>query len=176
MVLLTLGMFFVWSIIGLQLWGGLLESRCYYPPTRQYDIPLVRCSSSSMPMVGMGTNCNGEIPSNWVCTPVRSTDVFTVGSTDNTSNLYSSTTYTEIKSSQTFLLNRTNGRAIVIGSDQHKDECRIECPGCRSEKVWYREPGTTVDTPVEIMLNLDQSKWITTGELIFARGKKNREK
>ena len=139
-VVLTLGMFFVWSVIGLQLWGGVMESRCYYPPTRQYDIPLVRCTSAAMPLVGIGANCNvnSQLPSSWTCTPVTKDDVFTIGSLDTTSSLHSTTKYTELKASHEFPLNRSTGLADIPYNSSSTEECRVVCSGCRTgSKIWY---------------------------------------
>jgi hypothetical protein len=139
-VVLTLGMFFVWSVIGLQLWGGVMESRCYYPPTRQYDIPLVRCTSAAMPLVGIGANCNvnSHLPSSWTCTPVTKDDVFTIGSLDTTSSLHSTTKYTELKASHEFPLNRSTGLADIPYNSSSTEECRVVCSGCRTgSKIWY---------------------------------------
>ena len=176
-VLLTLGMFFVWSVIGLQLWGGIMESRCYYPPTRQFDIPLMRCSSSSssVPLTGFRGGCNSPVyPTDWTCVPVTPLDVYHLDDAGT-----STRKYTQVYSSHTFVLNRTTGLAQVdapsSSSSTGAASCDLACPefeqknvACRSN-VKYQEnqdsPAKLV--PVEIMLNLNQSSWITTGELMF---------
>lgn len=162
-VLLTLGMFFVWSVIGLQLWGGILDSRCYFPPTRQYQIPLVRCTTSSVTTTSIGASCSGVAapPSAWDCAPVLTSDVYTIGG--------STLSFAEISQSHTFLLNRTSGNATVEGAS---NECRITCAGttkCGLEGTTWNVPGTSEQVSVEIMLSLNQSDWTTTGELIHNR-------
>jgi len=155
-VALTLGMFFVWSVIGLQLWGGVMQNRCYYPPTRQFDIPLVQCTTESM--TNHHNNCTLP-PSTWKCSAVNLQEVFQTSDG-------SAFSFTELMQSHEFALNRTSGLANVPETYSNgKNQCRIKCDGSTKcgtfQNVHSKE--------IEIMLSLNQSEWITTGELIFAR-------
>ena len=177
-VLLTLGMFFVWSVIGLQLWGGIMESRCYYPPTRRYNIPLMKCTSLSIQNNAV-VSCNSgliePLPSTntWDCSEITTSDVFT----DTATNQQFS--FTELIQSHTFFLNRSTGLANIQIEKKANDEaastststqtsCRIPCTGStkcgtNNNKYTYNNANT------EIMLSLNQSLWETTGELIFGK-------
>ena len=147
---LSIGMFFVWSVIGIQLWGGVLEARCYYPPTRSYKIPLLKCTG----VLDSSATCKEAVPQSWGCSPVLTTDTFTPS--DGGSPLKMS----EPVAVTSFALDKMTGLpdvAAVAG----KDACRIPCASANCGNY------TMGGAKVEIIQNPNQTSWKYGGELIL---------
>ena len=172
-LVLTIGILIVWSVMGMHLYGdGLMLGRCYYPPSKTFNVPTRHCLRNVTCGSGSGSGSGGGARGGNVATNNHSLAFAKLCPRVTTES-------EQYMTSITLPINMSSGHVILpncfIVVNQQDAAVHARQRSFREQK-YFRNRGTNNETSSEDlyyykgnkMLSNNFSEWIQTGELVVS--------
>ena len=172
-LVLTIGILIVWSVMGMHLYGdGLMLGRCYYPPSKTFNVPTRHCLRNVT--CGSGGGSGGGARGGNVATNNHSLAFAKLCPRVTTES-------EQYMTSMTLPINMSSGHVILPNCFiLNQQDAAVHAAHARQrsfrEQKYFRNRGTNNETSSEDlyyykgnkMLSNNFSEWIQTGELVVS--------